>query len=131
MQKNSSASKTQTKKLLLIEDDVMLVNMYKAKFVNEGYEIESATDGKNGLALVPQVNPDLVILDLMLPRLSGIEVLEELKKDEKLKNIPVVVLTNLSEEKETQKALELGADGYLVKADLTPSQLVEKIKEYI
>jgi DNA-binding response OmpR family regulator len=131
MQKNSSASKTQTKKLLLIEDDVMLVNMYKAKFVNEGYEIESATDGKNGLALVPQVNPDLVILDLMLPRLSGIEVLEELKKDEKLKNIPVVVLTNLSEEQETQKALELGADGYLVKADLTPSQLVEKIKEYI
>lgn len=118
-------------RVLLIEDDTLLVNMYRAKFENEGYEMLDAGDGEEGLQLALSEDVDIIILDLMLPKLSGTDLLAKLRKDPKGKNIPVVVLTNLTQEGEAKETLALGVKEYLIKANLTPSQLVEKIKAHI
>lgn len=118
-------------RVLLIEDDTLLVNMYKTKFENDGYDILTASDGEEGLELALSEKVDIIILDLMLPKLSGTDLLAKLRKDPKGKNVPVVVLTNLTQEGEAKETLTLGVKEYLIKANLTPSQLVEKIKAYI
>ncbi|OGM11298.1 hypothetical protein A2Z22_05100 [Candidatus Woesebacteria bacterium RBG_16_34_12] len=117
--------------ILLIEDDPLLVNLYKEKFENEGFNLLIAEDGEKGLKLALQEKFDIIILDLLLPKLSGIALLTQLRSDPKGKDLPVIVLTNLNEVEETKKAIELGAKEFLVKADLTPSQLVEKINTHL
>lgn len=120
------------KQILLVEDDPLLVNLYKEKFENEGFGLLVAEDGEMGLklALDKKEMVDIVILDLLLPKVSGIEILSELKKVPEYEKIPIIVLTNMSRQEENRKALELGAKEYLIKADLTPSQLVEKIRTH-
>jgi len=120
------------KQILLVEDDPLLVNLYKEKFENEGFGLLVAEDGEAGLelALDKKETVDIVILDLLLPKMSGIEILSELKKVPEYEKIPIIVLTNMSRQEENRKALELGAKEYLIKADLTPSQLVEKVRTY-
>lgn len=118
-------------KILLVEDDQVLVRMYQAKFKLEEFETEVAYDGQEGLEKVKDFQPDLVLLDLAMPRMNGFEFLEELKKMEKMKNIPVVVFSNLGQESDIQKAKDLGAKDYLIKINLTPRQVVEKIRQYL
>lgn len=91
----------------------------------------SAQDGEVGLQMALQNIPDFIVLDLMMPKLSGIDLLANVRKDAKAKNIPVIVLTNLTDQKEAEKAMQLGAKEYLVKANLTPGQVVETVKKYI
>ncbi len=98
---------------------------------NEGYEMISALDGKTGLQLVKEKKPDLILLDLVLPKMHGFDVFKKLKEDEETKNIPIIVLTNLEEIGDIEKALELGATTYLVKAQYTLGEVVEKIKKAI
>lgn len=117
--------------ILLVEDDPLLVNMYREKFENEGLKFLVAEDGEKGLKLALEEKVDILILDLILPKLSGIDLLTQLRKSEKGQNIPVIVLTNLTQSQEAEKAVELGAKEYLIKADLTPSQLVVKIKQHL
>ncbi len=131
MEDQKSNSQTSVPTILLVEDDPLLVGMYRKKFENEGFNLVIAEDGEEGLKLATGKNISIIILDLMLPKVSGIELLTKLRKTSKGKNIPVIVLTNLSEAQEAEKVVELGAKEYLIKADLTPSQLVEKIKTYI
>lgn len=95
----------------------------------EGYEVVSALDGETGLKMAKTENPDLILLDLILPKLYGLEVLKELKKDPKTKDIPVIVLTVLEGTEDVEKALELGATTYLIKASYTLKEVVEKIKK--
>ena len=109
----------------------MILEMYDLRFKEGGYEIITATDGESGLALIQTENPDVVLLDVMMPKMDGFAVLTELKKDPKLAKIPVLLLTNLGQKADMDKGKELGAVDYIVKASLTPAQVMGKIKEYI
>jgi len=118
-------------KVILIEDEEMLSNMYEAKFIKEGFDIKKALDGETGLKLIQEENPDLVLLDIIMPKLDGFSVLRKIKEDQKNKNIPVILLTNLGQDEDVKKGNSLGASGYLVKANMTPAQVVEKVKGFL
>ena len=109
----------------------MLSNMYEAKFTKEGFEIQKALDGETGLKLIQENNPDLVLLDIIMPKLDGFSVLKKIKEDAKIKDVPVILLTNLGQDEDVKKGNSLGASGYMVKANMTPAQVVEKVKEFL
>ena len=117
------------KKILFIEDESALQKTFGEIFRQEGYEMISALNGEIGLNLAKKEKPDLILLDLVLPKVNGFEVLRNLKGDEGTKNIPVVVLTNLEEIGDVEKALELGATTYLVKENYSLEEIIEKIKK--
>ena len=116
------------KKILIIEDDRSLQNALVEIISQEGFESESALMGKKDLQNQDFRIPDLILLDIILPKKDGFEVLAEIKKDEKLKNIPVLILTNLEEIDNVQKALDLGATNFMVKSDFSLKDVVEKMR---
>ena len=118
-------------KILLIEDEEMLANMYETKFKNEGFNIRKALDGETGLKMAIEDKPDIILLDIIMPKLDGFSVLKKIKENDKIKNVPVVLLTNLGQDEDIKKGQTLGAAGYLVKANLTPIEVVNKVKEYL
>ena len=118
-------------KILIVEDNRVLVKMYKTKLDLEGFEVETAFEGKEGLEKLKDFSPDLILLDLAMPGMDGFEFLTELKKNEKWKKITVVVFSNLGQESDIKRAKELGAKDYLIKVNLTPRQVVEKIRQYL
>lgn len=120
---------TVMKKILFIEDESALQKTFGEILKQESYEVTSALDGEVGLKLAKRLKPDLILLDLILPKLNGFEVLEKLKEDPETKKIPVVVLTNLEEVEDVEKAIELGATTYLVKESYSLEEVVEKIKK--
>jgi DNA-binding response OmpR family regulator len=104
-------------KILLIEDDALLIRMYKKKLELDGYNVTTANNGEEGLSKFKKEDPDLVLLDVMMPKMNGFEVLENVKADEQLKKIPVILLTNLgSDDEDIERGLELGAAAYLIKS---------------
>jgi DNA-binding response OmpR family regulator len=117
------------KKILFIEDEAALQKAFKDVLEKEGYQMISALDGESGLRLAKSQKPDLILLDLILPRKDGFEVLKELKEDEATKGIPVIVLTNLEDIESVEKAIELGATTYLVKAQYTLEEVIQKVKK--
>ena len=117
--------------ILLIEDDPFLSSMYSTKFEIEGFNIISANNGENGLEAVSKNKVDVILLDILMPKMNGFEVLENLKKQQKTAKIPVIILTNLNQKDEIDKGLALGADDYLVKAHSMPSEVVNKIKKIL
>ncbi len=117
--------------VLLVEDDEFLAELYATKLNLEGFEVLAATDGKKGLKLAQTRRPDLVLLDIVLPKLDGFEVLRALKADPATKAIPVILLTNLSQKEEVQRGLELGASDYLIKAHFMPTEVIKKIKAIV
>lgn len=116
------------KKILFIEDEQALQKTLGEYLRKEGFEVISALDGEIGLRLSKKVKPDLILLDIILPKMDGLEVLRKLKEEKETKEIPVIILTNLETLEEVQKALELGATTYLVKANYSLNEVVEKIK---
>jgi DNA-binding response OmpR family regulator len=118
-------------KILLIEDDPFLLSMYSTKFEIEGYAVACAEDGAKGLKMAEVENPSIILLDVMMPKMNGFEVLEGLKKKDNTKDIPVILLTNLNQKNEIEKGLSMGAIDYLIKAHFMPSEVVEKIKQVI
>ncbi len=116
------------KKVLIVEDDDFLLQMYVTKLELEGFKVVEATNGLQGLKMAQREKPDLILLDLNLPELSGFEVLAQLKRDDETKNIKVLVLTNYSQKDNIDRCLELGADDYLIKAHFVPSEVIKKIK---
>ncbi len=117
------------KTILFIEDEPTLQKTAGRFLEEEGYEIRSALDGEAGLALAKKIKPDLILLDLILPKKDGFEVLEELKTDSSTKEIPVIVLTNLEGSHDVERALSLGATTYLVKANYKLNEISKKIKK--
>lgn len=126
---NFPAFKNMSKLILFIEDEPTLQKTLGRALEQEGYEVQSALDGQSGLALVRRIKPDLILLDLILPKIDGFTVLKELKKDDSTKDIPVIVLTNLESPQDIEKALTEGATNYLVKANYELNDVVKKIKE--
>lgn len=119
-------------KVLLIEDDSLMVKMYNMKFTHDGFDVETALDGEEGLQKAKSTKPNVIILDIMLPRMSGTEVIEKLKQDPTTKDIPVIVLTNLNvTEDDVAKCKNLGAKEILAKTEVTPQEVVDKIRKYI
>ena len=117
------------KKILIIEDEATLLKALTEFLITEGLEIISAMDGEKGLEMAKKELPDLILLDIILPKKDGYEVLDEVKKDEKTKNIPVILLTNLESPEDIDKAFEKGASTYLVKSNYKLEEIVKKIKE--
>lgn len=123
-------SKTIMKTILIIEDEPTLQKTLSMALAQEGYEVKSALDGEIGLRLArAAAKPDIILLDLILPKMDGFEVLEEIKKDEATENIPVIVLTNLESTPDIERALALGATSYLVKTNYDLKDIIEKIKD--
>ena len=118
--------------ILMIEDDSDLTEMYKTKLETDGFTVAVAKDGKTGLKAMKDTQPDLVLLDILLPKKDGFDVLEEKNKwkDEKLKNIPVIVLTNLSSPLDIEAGEELGVKEWLVKANNMPSEVSQKVEDF-
>jgi len=117
------------KKILLVEDDTFLSGMYVSKLDMEGFDTVLASEGKQGLKMIKEENPDLILLDIILPKMDGFEILKEIRKDKKIKDTPVILLTNLGQKKDVDKAFKLGAVDYLIKAHFMPSEVVDKIKK--
>jgi CheY-like chemotaxis protein len=113
------------KKILIIEDEIFLAEMYKIKFEKEGFNVLIGNDGRKGIDLAQKEMPDLIFVDLVMPDVDGYEVLRTLKGDENTKHIKIFILSNLAQNGEIDKGMEAGADGYLLKASLTPTQLLE------
>lgn len=119
------------KKILIAEDEVALQDALQKAFAAEGYVVEQAFDGEEALLKAKSGKPDIMLLDLVMPKKHGFEVLEEIKVDEELKRIPVLVLTNLEESEDVMKAIELGARGYLIKANYALKEVLSKVKEVL
>ncbi|MFH1509813.1 MAG: response regulator [Candidatus Nealsonbacteria bacterium] len=117
------------KKILIIEDESALQKTLGDFLEEKGYEVISALDGELGLALAKEKIPDLILLDLILPKINGFDVLKELKEDEKTKSIPVIVLTNLEGIGDVEKVIGLGATTYLVKTEYKLEEVLSKIKQ--
>ncbi len=119
------------KSLLIIEDDPYVQRVYQRLFEHEDYQFELASDGIEGLEKVKKFKPALILLDIIMPKKNGLEVLEELKSDPETKDIPVVIITNLDEKDAIKKAMELGADSFMIKADFEPEDVKKKIETYL
>ncbi|MBU2265347.1 response regulator [Patescibacteria group bacterium] len=115
-------------KILLIEDDKFLRDLIAKKLVAENYEVIEALDGESGIIKTKESAPSLILLDLILPGLDGFDVLAKIKADPTTQKIPVIVLSNLSQQEEVERVLNLGAVDFLIKAHLTPNEIIAKIK---
>lgn len=118
-------------KILIIEDDFFVRDLYDRELTREGFEIETAVDGPEGLLKAVEGTYDLILLDIMLPKMSGLDVLKALKEKEGIRDIPVVLLTNLGQDSVIREGFSLGAVGYLIKAAYTPSQIIEEVKKFL
>ena len=119
------------KKILLIEDEELIIKLLGKKLAGVGYEVALAMDGLEGIEKMKKIVPDLVLLDIVMPRMGGFEVMAEMKKDSGLAKIPVIIISNSGQPLELEKAKRLGAVDWLVKTEFDPKEVVEKISKYI
>lgn len=118
-------------KITIIEDDPTISQMYRMKFEADGFEVRLAGNGQVGVKVVEQFQPDVILLDLQMPEMSGVEALRVIRKHDWGKTIPVIILTNLGEEEAPNELRDLGVHSYIVKANYTPRQVVEQVKTAI
>lgn len=116
-------------KIAIIEDDPAISQMYRMKFEADGFDVQLANDGLKGVAMVEEFQPDMILLDVQMPEMTGDEVLKQIRDAPWGKYIPVIVLTNLGEEEAPKTIRSLGIHSYIVKAELTPRQVVQRVKE--
>ncbi len=120
-----------SKKIAIIEDEPSISELYRIKLEHEGYEVGTAANGKQGLVLIEKMKPDLVLLDLLMPEMSGEQMLAELRKKDWGKSMKVIILTNVSRQEAPESLIELEISRYVVKAEMTGGQVAEIIKEVI
>jgi DNA-binding response OmpR family regulator len=120
-----------TNTVLLVEDDEFLQRMYASKLQSDDLEVITASDGEKALEIMKEKEIDLVILDILMPKKDGFQVLIEIRSDPKNKKIPVIMLTNLGETEEIKEAKKLGANEYIIKAHMMPSEVLEVVHKYV
>lgn len=118
-------------KITIIEDDQAISQMYRFKFEAEGFTVETAENGKLGLELVEKMRPDIILLDLMMPEMNGDEMLAKLRQTDWGKNIKVIILTNMGEQEIPEEVKKLGVAAVILKADMTPRQVAELVKQQL
>jgi len=118
-------------KVLIADDEEVLRRMYLTKFKNEGFEAYGASNGEEAVEMAKKIKPDIILLDIIMPLADGFSALKKIKEDNSLKNIPVILLTNLAQDGDIQTGLKMGAADYLVKTESTPNQVVEKIRKIL
>lgn len=118
-------------KVLIVEDDPLMSRMYQKTFSFAGYSIVMAVDGEEGVLKASTESPDIILLDIMMPKMNGIQALEKLKADPKTKNIPVVMLTNMAESKTAEESLTKGAAKYVIKSEYDPGQVVAMVEQLL
>jgi DNA-binding response OmpR family regulator len=116
-------------KIAIIEDDPVISQMYRMKFEADGFDVQLANNGERGVDMVESFAPDIILMDLQMPEMGGAEALGIIRKHEWGKHVPVIILTNLGEEEAPKNIRELGIHSYIVKAELTPRQVVGRVKE--
>ncbi len=122
---------TNKTKVAIIEDDMAIVQMYRTKFENEGYDVATASDGGSGLELIESFEPDIILLDLMMPNMTGLDMLSKLRNQPTGRNAKVVVLTNMGDTETATRVYKMAADDYIVKAEMTPKQVAERVKNLL
>lgn len=125
------ASPVGRKTILLVEDDTFLAGMYVTKLELEGFRVVLASDGEQAVVMAKKEIPQLMLLDIVLPKKSGFDVLKEVQADATTKGIPVILLTNLGQKEDVKKGIQLGATDYLIKAHFMPSEVVSKVKRLV
>jgi len=119
------------KKILMVEDEEIMIDLLQRKIAQEGYEISVTRNGEEGLAAMKKKKPDLVLLDIIMPKMGGFEVMENMQKDKDLKKIPVIVISNSGQPVEIDRAQKNGAKDWLIKTEFDPQEVIEKIKKQI
>lgn len=120
-----------TKKILLVEDEPIITELLRKKLIGEGYEVSAAGNGEDGLKMMRGVKPDLVLLDIIMPKVGGFEVMEEMQKDPRLEKIPVIVISNSGQPVELDRAQRLGAKDWLIKTEFDPQEVLDKVIKQI
>lgn len=118
-------------RILIVEDDQFLRELIVQKLTKENFDIVEAQDGEEGIKMIQTENPDIVLLDLILPGIDGFEVLSRAKNDPKTAHVPIIILSNLGQEEDVQRGLQLGAVDYMVKAHFTPGEIVERVRSIL
>ncbi|MCX6811180.1 MAG: response regulator [Candidatus Berkelbacteria bacterium] len=118
-------------KILVVDDSPALLELYDFTLSSEGHKVETAKDGEDGIKKLATFKPDLLLLDILMPNKDGFEVLKEIREDEKTKDLPVLLLTNVDEQSKVEQGLKLGATDYIVKFQQTPNQVVEEIRQVL
>lgn len=116
-------------KIAIIEDDQVIAQMYRMKFEAEGFEVQTAENGRLGVELAEKMHPDVILLDLQMPEMTGSEALAKIRSEDWGKDILVMILTNLGEEEAPKNLRALGVHSYIVKAELTPRQVTQRVKD--
>jgi DNA-binding response OmpR family regulator len=125
------ADNKNNKKILLVEDDDRLANVYETRLQSEGFTTKRVANGEDALAMAIQVKPDLILLDVMMPKVSGFDVLDILRNTPETSNIKIIMLTALSQESDKQRAVSLGVDDYLIKSQVVIADVVDRVKKQL
>ena len=118
-------------KILVVDDDPFILDMYVMKFKEQGFQIETATDGKMALERIDAGKPDIVLLDVVMPKMDGFDVIKKIQDSKTSRAFKIIFLTNFGQKEDVERGMELGADGYIIKAHFTPSEVVAKVKELL
>ena len=119
------------KKVLVVEDEQLIADLLQKKLIKEGYYAFAAGDGEMALQQIRKEHPDVVLLDIVLPRLNGFEVLAQMRREEELRKIPVIIISNSGQPAEIEKAREAGVRDWLIKTEFDPQEVVEKVRRQI
>lgn len=118
-----------SKKILIVDDEKNVIEILTKKLAAEGFEVSAAYDGEDALVKADSLKPDLILLDIIMPKLDGISVLKKLKESEDLKNIPIIILSNLYDDKKMAEVLKAGNTDYLIKVEHTVDEIIRKVRE--
>jgi DNA-binding response OmpR family regulator len=124
-------NENKNKKILIMEDEEILGKIISEKLAGEGYQVSLAINGEDGMEKMRVMKPDLVLLDMVMPKKNGHEVLEDIKSDSELKNVPVIVISNSGQQSEIERVVGLGVRDYIIKAQFRPDDVLEKVKKYL
>ncbi len=119
------------KKILIIEDEKIIRNLIKKKLIERGYNVQEAENGEVGMVKMKEDKPDLILLDIIMPKMGGFDVLREMQKDDNFSNIPVVIVSNSGQPVEIDKAKELGVEDWIIKTEFDPREVVDKVVDHI